>query len=74
VGPVTASLWTTRANGRSSRPSAWAKMVRGVETRPFRSSVFCYTEGLRLCRDFAGHNPARFKRLLTEQLALSDLI
>jgi hypothetical protein len=55
-------------------PERVAKMVRGVETRPFRSSVFCYTEGLRLCRDFAGHNPARFKRLLTEQLALSDLI
>ena len=55
-------------------PGRVAKMVQGVETLPFRGSVFCYTEGLRLCRDFADGDPARFKRLLTEQLALSDLI
>jgi hypothetical protein len=54
-------------------PERVAKMVRGVETRPFRGSVFCYTEGLRLCRDFAGDDPMLFKRLLTEQLALPDL-
>jgi hypothetical protein len=50
-----------------------AKMVQGIETRRFRGSVFCYTEGLRLCREFAGTDPLRFKRLLTEQLTLSDL-
>jgi hypothetical protein len=54
-------------------PERVAKTVRGIETRPFPGSVFCYTEGLRLCRDFAGDDPARFKRLLTEQLALPDL-
>lgn len=54
-------------------PERVEQMVRSVETRPFRGSVFCYTEGLRLCREFAGDDPARFKRLLTEQLALSDL-
>jgi hypothetical protein len=58
----------------SLQPRARAeKSVQGVATRPFRGSVFCYTEGLRLCRDFAGEDPARFKRLLTEQLALPDL-
>jgi hypothetical protein len=54
-------------------PERVAKSIRSLETRPFHGSPFCYTEGLRLCRGFVGHDPARFKRLLTEQLALDDL-
>jgi hypothetical protein len=54
-------------------PERVERMVKGAETRPFRGSVFCYTEGLRLCREFAGADAARFKRLLTEELALPDL-
>jgi hypothetical protein len=54
-------------------PDRVAKSIRSLETRPFRGSPFCYTEGLRLCRQFAGRDPARFRRLLTEQLTLDDL-
>lgn len=54
-------------------PERVAKSVRSLEARPFRGSPFCYTEGLRLCREFAGDDPARFRRLLTEQLTLDDL-
>ncbi len=54
-------------------PERVAKSIRSLETRPFRGSPFCYTEGLTLCREFAGRDPARFKRLLTEQLTPADL-
>ena len=54
-------------------PERVERMVKGAETRPFPGGVFCYTEGLRLCREFAGDDAARFKRLLTEQLAMPDL-
>jgi hypothetical protein len=33
----------------------------------------CYVEGLPLCRSFVAGDPARFRRLLTEQLIPSDL-
>jgi hypothetical protein len=49
------------------------KSLRSLDTRPFRGSPFCYSEGYRLCREFAGDDPARFRRLLTEQLTPADL-
>lgn len=39
----------------------------------WRAYVFCYIEGLRLCRQFVGGDPARFARLLSEQLTPADL-
>jgi hypothetical protein len=55
-------------------PDRIEKSLRSLETRPFLGSVFCYTEGLKICRAFAGDDPARFKRLLTEQLTPADLL
>ena len=39
----------------------------------WRAYVFCYIEGLRLCRQFVGGDPGRFARLLSEQLTPADL-
>ncbi len=47
-----------------------ARIGRGI----FRASVFCYTEGYRLCRAFVGGDPRRFERLLKEQLTLERLV
>jgi hypothetical protein len=33
----------------------------------------CYVEGLPLCRSFVGGDPARFERLITEQLTPDQL-
>ncbi len=38
-----------------------------------RSYMIAYPAGLRLCRNFTGGQPERFRRLLTEQLRVSDL-
>ena len=40
----------------------------------WRSYISCYVEGLALCRAFVGGDPARFARLVTEQLTPRDLI
>jgi hypothetical protein len=40
----------------------------------WRSYVSTYTDGYDLCRDWVGGDPARFKRLLTEQLSPADLV
>ena len=46
----------------------------GFLTHPtWRSYIFCYVAGLPLCRDFVVGDPARFERLLTEQLIPADL-
>jgi hypothetical protein len=50
-----------------------AKKVDDLANRPFLGYAFCYTEGLRLCRGFVGSDPARYRRLVAEQLALPDL-
>jgi hypothetical protein len=47
--------------------------VRFITDPVWRSYVTTYTEGYDLCRDFVGGDPARFKRLLTEQLTPEDL-
>ena len=39
----------------------------------WRAYIFCYIEGLRLCRAFVAGDPARFERLITEQLLPADL-
>jgi hypothetical protein len=38
-----------------------------------RAYITTYTDGYDLCRDWVGGDPARFKRLLTEQLTPADL-
>jgi hypothetical protein len=54
------------------RPRA-AKAVEFLMHPTWRAYVFCYIEGLRLCRQFVGGDPSRFARLLTEQLTPADL-
>jgi hypothetical protein len=39
----------------------------------WRSYATTYSDGYRLCRAFVDGDPARFKRLLTEQLTPADL-
>ncbi|MDA8392571.1 MAG: DUF885 domain-containing protein [Actinomycetota bacterium] len=39
----------------------------------WRSYITCYVEGVRLCREFTAGRPARFARLLDEQLVPADL-
>jgi hypothetical protein len=39
----------------------------------WRAYISTYAEGYRLCRDFVGGEPERFKRLLTQQLTPDDL-
>ena len=40
----------------------------------WRAYITCYVEGYELCRNFVGGDPARFSRLLTEQLTPADLL
>jgi hypothetical protein len=49
------------------------KMVASITKRPFAGYLHCYPEGLRLCGTYVHGDPARFKRLLVEQLLPSDL-
>ena len=44
-----------------------------IEHPLWRAYVPTYIEGYYLCRDWVGGDPARFKRLLTEQLTPADL-
>ena len=40
----------------------------------WRAYIYCYIEGLPLCRRFVAGDPARFERLLSEQLVPADLV
>jgi hypothetical protein len=48
--------------------------VRFVTDPVWRSYISTYTAGEDLCRDWVAGDPARFKRLLTEQLTPADLV
>ena len=54
------------------RPRA-AKSVEFLMDPTWRAYISCYVEGLPLCRSFVAGDPARFERLLTEQLLPEDL-
>jgi hypothetical protein len=54
-------------------PERIRKLISWVCTQPFRGYVVTYPAGLRLARRFVGDDPAKFKRLLTEQLVPDDL-
>jgi hypothetical protein len=59
--------------GLTSRPRA-EKSVEFLLHPTWRAYISCYVEGLPLCRRFVGGEPARFARLVTEQLTPQDLI
>jgi hypothetical protein len=50
------------------------QMVRFVTDPVWRSYISTYTAGEDLCREWVAGDPARFKRLLTEQLTPADLV
>jgi hypothetical protein len=54
------------------RPRA-EKQVAFISDPTWRAYIFCYTEGVELCRRFVAGDPARFERLLSEQLTPADL-
>jgi hypothetical protein len=49
------------------------KAVEFLTHPTWRAYLTCYVEGLPLCRSFVGGDPARFDRLLSEQLIPADL-
>ena len=49
------------------------KSVAFLTHPTWRAYIFCYVAGLPLCRTFVDGDPARFERLLTEQLVPADL-
>lgn len=63
-----AERWLVLDHGRA------AKTVEFMTDRTWRAYVYCYAEGHRLCRRFVGGDPARFARLLDEQLTPADLV
>lgn len=50
-----------------------AKSVEFLLDPTWRSYISCYVEGLPLCRAYAGGQPERFARLVTEQCLPADL-
>ena len=49
------------------------KSVEFLLDPTWRAYVFCYVEGLALCRGFVSGEPSRFMKLITEQCRVSDL-
>jgi hypothetical protein len=55
-------------------PRARAEKAVQFQTDPtWRAYIFCYIDGLRLCRSYVDGDPARFERLITEALLPADL-
>jgi hypothetical protein len=57
-----------------STPDRAAHRISFVTDPTWRAYVVCYSEGERLCRAWAGGDPARFRRLLTEQVRVCELV
>lgn len=55
-------------------PRNRAQKVVQFQTDPtWRAYIFCYIDGLRLCRRYVSGDPGRFERLITEALLPEDL-
>ncbi len=54
-------------------PDRAAKSIEFLTHPTWRAYMTCYDEGLPLCRAFVGGDPARFDRLLSEQLTPDQL-
>ena len=72
VGPEEAMAYAERW-GLLPRPRA-EKLVSFLTDATWRAYITCYVEGLPLCRRFVAGSPARFARLLTEQLTPERLL
>ena len=60
--------WCLESDERAARDVAF---IADPEAHAYMPA---YTEGRRLCRDFADRDPGNFTRLLTEQLTTADLL
>jgi hypothetical protein len=60
--------WALTSRSRSE------KAVQFVTDPTWRAYPFCYIDGLRICRNYVGGEPARFERLITEQVLPSELV
>ena len=60
--------WALRPEKRA------AKSVQFITDPTWRAYQFCYIDGYRLCRQFVGGDPARFERLITDQLIPDQLV
>ena len=60
--------WALMSDRRASQA------LRFITDPIWRSYVTTYADGYRVCRNWVADDPARFKRLLTEQLTPSDLV
>jgi hypothetical protein len=60
--------WGLESNEKAARTVAF---ITDPSARAYMSA---YTDGRRLCRDFADRAPENFTRLLTEQLTSADLL
>jgi hypothetical protein len=49
------------------------KMIQFLTDPTWSSYIHCYVDGLPLCRQYVGGDPAKFERLITEQLLPEDL-
>ena len=55
-------------------PHNRATKVVQFQTDPtWRAYIFCYIDGLRLCRNYVDGDPTRFERLITEAMLPEDL-
>ncbi len=55
-------------------PARARKSVEFLVDPTWRAYPFCYIDGVRLCRQFVGGEPARFERLITEAMVPSQLV
>lgn len=51
-----------------------AKRVEFLVNPTWRAYIFCYIDGLRLCRQFVMGDPNRFERLISEQMTPGQLV
>jgi hypothetical protein len=55
-------------------PKLAAQLIRFLTAPTSRSYILTYPAGQELCRSYVAGEPERFRRLLTEQLRVRDLI
>jgi hypothetical protein len=55
-------------------PEVAAHLIRFLTEPTSRSYMITYAAGRELCRDYVAGEPERFRRLLTEQVRIGDLL
>jgi hypothetical protein len=55
-------------------PELAAHLIRFLQVPTSRSYIVTYTAGRELARSYVGTDPASFRRLLTEQVRVGELL